>query len=243
MTSSGFAGIPAGVQVVFYSGDFNPKNTSANGLLNQNVPGSDGVVWVPFAVQKLVTVNYLFIHELFTGVPPKSAPAQWAITNGLSQGNGGEIQCYGKGTANSVATGRSFTFQSVTYVEYRYVVKLGSPCQLTSNLEATETESRVPPPTKGGCPGGCALAVSVQTGPASGAAVQGFLSDVEDDPPLHHVGLPNIIDNSFFSSTAFGFNFQPTAASQDGVCALGSPLSITTVGCDMFSVGIAGSGQ
>lgn len=235
---------PGGIeQVVFYSGDFDPNNTLANGLLNQNVSGQDGVVWVPFAVEKQLTVNYVFINELFNGTPPLSAPAQWAIRNGVSEGNGGTIQCQGSGTAVSVPTGRSYEFQSVQYTEYQYTVNLEKPCMLTNTLAAGQAESHVPPPTRGGCPGGCSLSISVDTGTGNSAAVQGFLSDVEDNPPMHHIGLPNINDDSFFSSTAFGINFQPAAAEQGGVCADGSPLAITNLGCDMFSVGIGGSGQ
>ena len=236
-------GLPNGVQVVFYSGDFDPKNILANGLLNQNVMGMDGLVWVPFAVQKQITVDYLFIHELFTETPPQSAPAQWTISNGVSQGNEGKIQCSGKSTASSVPTGRSFQFQGVQYTEYRYVVKLANPCILTAGAPENSAPLGGPPPTRGGCPGSCSLSLSVQTGTVDAPALQGFLSDVEDNPPHHHIGSPNINDSSFFSSTAFGFEFQPTAAEEGGVCAMGSPLAISNVGCDMFSVGIAGSGQ
>ncbi len=79
--------------------------------------------------------------------------------------------------------------------------------------------------------------------PGAPQAVGGFISDVEDNPPLNHVGLPNINDDSFFSSSAYGFTFAPAAASQSGVCGDGDPLAITNVGCDMFSIGIGGTGQ
>ena len=75
--------------------------------------------------------------------------------------------------------------------------------------------------------------------PGAPQAVGGFISDVEDDPPLNHVGLPNINDDSFFSSSAFGYTFAPATA----VCGVGAPLAITNVGCDMFSIGIGGTGQ
>ena len=225
--------------VVFYSGDFNPSNTNANALLSQNIAGEDGAVWVPFAVQKQITVNYLFVNELFNSPPPASAPAQWAISNGVAEGTGGKLQCSGSGTALATPTGRSFTAQSTTYNEYQYIVALAQPCILSS----TASGSQNGPPTKGGCPGGCSLNLLIQSGPAGAPGVQGFLSDVEDDPPINHVGLPNINDDSFFTSSAFGFNFSPTAVEQGGVCGLGLPVSLTNVGCDMFSVGIIGSGQ
>ncbi len=82
--SFGIYGVNKGTGVIFYSGDFNPSNTLANGLLNQNVSGNDGEVWVPFSVAKQITISYLFINELFSTIPPAAAPAtsdhrQWVF--------------------------------------------------------------------------------------------------------------------------------------------------------------------
>jgi hypothetical protein len=237
--SFGIYGTGNAPQVVFYSGDFDPTNTLANGLLNLNTKGMDGTVWVPFAVKKQLTVNFLFINELFNVPPPASAPATWEISNGVSQGNGGKIQCSGKGTATSAPTGRSF----LSYTEYQYTINLKQPCILTATGAENSGGTQVPPPTRGGCPGGCSLGMTIENPPGPSVTLQGFLSDVEDNPPMNHIGLPNILDSSFFSSTAFGFNFQPAAAEQGGACSEGLPVAITNVGCDMFSIGIGGSGQ
>ena len=118
--SFGIYGVNKGTGVIFYSGDFNPSNTLANGLLNQNVSGNDGEVWVPFWVAKQITISYIFINELFSTIPPAAAPATWTIVNGFSDGNPGKIQCQGSGTAYSSPTGRTFTFDGTTYTELQW---------------------------------------------------------------------------------------------------------------------------
>jgi hypothetical protein len=228
---------------VFYSGDFNAANTRANGLYNLN-SASDGAgqVWVPFTVVTQIQIQGLFINELFDQTPPATAPATWQIRSGISTGNGGTLLCSGSSTATATATGRSFTFNSILYTEYSYqIANIGKSCTLVNSLGP---ELRPFPPGIHTCPATCYMTVEPQMSPAGIPAepVLGFLSDVEDIHPHNHFGSANVNDNSFFDSTAFGLSFLPTWGGT-GVCATQPALAITTVGCDMFSVGITGRGK
>jgi hypothetical protein len=229
---------------VFYAGDFDPNlNSRPNGLFNENFRAQvDGAVWVPFQIAKSIVVQGLFVNQLFASPPPATAPAQWAISSGVSQGNGGLIQCQGSSIAKATRTGRQFTFGNKTYTEWTYLLKLtpSSYCNL-SNTEAADSQEEGPP-GRGGCPGKCHLSLVTNlsaTGDALLTGNFGYLSDVEDINPPHHFGLPNVLDDSFFNSVFYGMHFVPAQVA----CRAGQSLSITTVGCDMFSVGIIGTGQ
>src|SRR5690242_21379414 len=76
---------------IFYAGDFNPKNTLANGLFNGMFSGQDGEVWVPFRIKTKIQVQGLFINELFNTTPPKTVQAQWAIKKGVAEGKEGKV--------------------------------------------------------------------------------------------------------------------------------------------------------
>jgi len=231
---------------IFYSGDFNPNNTLANGLFNGMFSGQDGEVWVPFRIKTKMQVQGLFINELFNLTPPKKVPARWAIKKGVSQGNQGEVVCAGTNTATATRTGRKFPFGGVTYVEWTYLIKLPQSAYCTivkGKDQGKRLEDGTHPPGMGQCPGICSMSIEpLVSSPGKPApSILGFLSDVEDKPARHHFGLPNVPDNSFFSSTSFQINFQPTFGG-NGVCAT-TQLSITGLGCDMFSVGLIGAGR
>jgi hypothetical protein len=228
---------------IFYSGDFDPRVAKEpNGLLNGLFPGAiDGEVWVPFTVVNKIRIQGLFVNELFASAPPTTVPVTWAIRAGVSEGSGGTLQCSGTGTAHAVATGRSFTFASTTYTEWTYRALLANSdyCELT-NI-ASGQPGQLPQGGKGQCPPNCYLAVTPDDTSAGAAPVvvsSGFLSDVPN-PANHHFGSPNVLDNSFFSSTSYGYNF----VSATTACAVGPPLAITQVGCHMFSVGLIGIGK
>lgn len=223
---------------VFYSGDFNP-NANPNGLLNGLFPNNvDGEVWVPFSVTNKIVVTGLFVNDLFATPPPAKASATWGIRDGVSSGNGGQVQCQGTGTAHSAATGRRFSFNNKTYVEYTLLVKLPQSkyCQLT-NPAPDPLQRNLPPPTKGQCPPDCSMNVTVNVAPTGNPG--GFASDVPSSNPAHHFGNKNLNNNSFFTSTSFGFNFVPAVQA----CAEGSPIAISKVGCHMFSAGLLGTGR
>lgn len=240
---------PAVPKCVFYSGDFNPKAAKQpNGLFNEifhdGVNTIDGQVWVPFSVKKKIKVQQVFVNELFASPPPTTALAHWEIRNGVSAGNGGVVQCGGSGTAIATPTGRTFMANSTTYTEYTYMltIPVSDYCVLYNPAPPPEgLGPDQPSGGKGGCPPNCYLSVTTEDSSSAAAPLSfnfAYLSDIPN-PAQHHYGLPNIYDNSFFTSTFYGQNFVPATTA----CTVGPPVAITTVGCHMFSVGIVGAGR
>lgn len=240
---------PAVPKCVFYSGDFSPKPLKEpNGLFNEifhdGANTIDGQVWVPFSVKKKIKVQQVFVNELFASPPPPTALAHWEIRNGVSAGSGGVVQCGGSGTAVATPTGRTFTANATTYTEYTYMLTIPSAdyCELYNPAPPADSiRPDQPSGGKGSCPPNCYLSVTTEDTSAAAAPLAlnfAYLSDIPNPAP-HHYGLPNIYDNSFFTSTFYGQNFVPATTA----CTVGPPVAITTVGCHMFSVGIVGAGR
>lgn len=229
---------------IFYSGDFDPQlSKNPNGLLNGTFIGpTDGEVWVPFQIMNKIQVQGLIVNELFSSPPPVNVTANWAIRAGVSEGVGGTVICSGTGTAHATSTGRTFVSGSITYTEWTYRLQLAPTdyCRLRNPTPAQGPEI-LPPGGKGQCPPNCYMSFATDNtaaGAAPAAVSSGYLSDVPN-PANHHFGLPNVLDQSLFTSTSYGYNF----ASALTTCQVGLPLSITQVGCHMFSVGLIGIGK
>ncbi|HEY7095364.1 MAG TPA: hypothetical protein VH437_01460 [Terriglobales bacterium] len=230
---------------IFYSGDFDPRPAKEpNGLLNGIFAGpTDGHVWVPFAVSNKIRIQGLIANQLFTTPPPPDTPVTWEIRAGVSSGNGGTVQCSGSGTAHATPTGRTFVSGSTTYSEWTYKLTLAPSdyCDLRNPTSAPAEQDKqiLPPGGKGQCPPNCYFSMTGDNTAAAPLAVgASYLSDIPS-PAAHHFGLPNVLNNSFFSSTSFGYNFVPATTA----CAAGQPVAITQVGCHMFSVGLTGIGK
>jgi hypothetical protein len=224
---------------IFYSGDFDPAN-HANGLLNGLFPGRvDGKVWVPFAVQDKIEVQGMFVNQLFSSPPPSPVQARWAIRAGVLEGNGGKVQCSGTATAKAQPTGRRAIFGNTTYTEWTYKIVLNATdyCKLKN---PARSDDFLPPGGKGQCPPDCYMSMQANNNNADAATSTnfGYLSNIPTRPN-HHFGSPNELDNSFFSSTAFGDVFVPAAIP----CKTGPPVALSTESCHMFSVGLIGTGK
>lgn len=230
---------------IFYSGDFD-LNKSPNGLLNGLFPQDrDATVWIPFSVGSKIQIQGLFVNELFDADPPLVAPATWEIRSGITEGQGGTVQCSGAGTATATKTGRTFTFAGTFYREWTYLLLLARTdyCQLTKSGPASSEDLPVnlPDGGKGQCPPNCYMSMTVGNSAtdAETTTSNAYLSDIPLSQPKHHFGSANVNDNSFVTSSFYNYNFAPAVT----VCATGPPLAITRVGCHMFSVGLIGTGN
>lgn len=206
---------------LFYAGDFDPNGPNPNGLWDQVANFGvtiDGTAWVPFQIPKKeagakgkTDWNVTGLFANMQNFPsPSATQATWSIVQGVSEGGnpgGVKVFCSGTSPVTTTATGRfAFNF----YTEYTYLVTGISTCPTLD--KGVYWMTLVPQPSQ--------------------AYEQNYLSDVEDNSP------PNIqgpgtepVDNSFFTSTFFGFsNF--TAPTNATLCG--------TVGCDAFSVGVIG---
>jgi hypothetical protein len=117
----------------------------------------------------------------------------------------------GASAAKFKATGR--TLVSGTYTEYTVSVTLSQPISLSA--------------------GTYFLNVMPQCTDSTACSSQYVLyqSSVEDATPAHHHGPANIIDETFWNSNFFGFDYD--AATSAGGCSVGT--------CDLFSFGVVGT--
>lgn len=228
---------------VFYSGDFNPGSPAANGLIDGVFQGGgDGTVWTPFRIDDRITVKGLFIKELFALEPPLIPNATWSIASLVSQGNPGTVICSGTTTPLIMPTNRTFVFGNTVYHEYTILIELmpSEYCGLRNMQSDDEPESdAIDGRARGGCPSACYMAIEGNvTSSVKMPNHKAYLSDVQG-MGINHIGLPNILNGSFFNSIFFQRNYVPA----DMACTVGPPLSITQDSCAMFSVGIIGMGQ
>lgn len=218
---------------LFYAGDFDQNGPNPNGLWNgvDNFFGIftiDGTVWVPFTVPKKFkgakgktdwNVTGLFVNnqglpESLTGGPPSATTATWSIVQGVAAGGSPSsvtVICSGTSPVTIQPTGRiAFGF----FEEYNYLVNNISGCPILERGTYWMT------------------VVAQAPNPPFGEELN-YLSDVEDSTPNNFIGPGSEpIDESFFTSTFFGFTtFTDTTSSN--VCG--------TVGCDAFSVGVIGT--
>jgi len=196
---------------LWYSGDFNVNNPSANVLTNEkDLLVSQSAIYVPFRVPKgerwKVTGVFGIVLATVNVIDP--AQADWSLSKGMSTGHAGKVIASGTSTATTTVLGCNGIFD---FYCLGVLVK-----GLHVTLRAGKYWLTVVPY--------CTNQNDSQCGSA-----RYFLADEEDDPkPLNHVGPKNILDDSFWNSTTFGANFELLGPS---VCG---------IGCDMFSAGVLG---
>ena len=179
---------------LFYAGDFDVNNSTANGLVNERNSTLEAGVFVPFIVPKLQKwdVTGLFVN-LLTSTDTVPAKVNWQIRKHVSTGNQGIVIASGSASAKF---GGSFNCTPVAVFCFGLVVK-GMKLSL--------------PPAR------YWMAVVPQCTGTSCDGQNYFLADVEDIPPHNHVGPLEPWDDSFFTSKHFGSYFEPTWGSA-GAC-------------------------
>jgi len=221
-------GVPSACSpCVWYSGDLDANNPNADGLFNANATyyGILGQVYVPVVVGSdgnpghghvritSVTFNEQFNDTSGCGGPCDYTGSTYEMRVKVGPGEAGTIKESGTcpQSPTPVATGNSFAGRN----EYSFTC-----------LSSTKPNSYF-------------LEVAVDSlywinvTPAFSSGSYAYLSDVEDVPSPNQLGWSDDFYNSFFTSAYFGFNFSPTATTAPGSACGG-------VGCDMFSVAVAG---
>jgi hypothetical protein len=191
---------------LYYAGDFDSNNSSANALYNSNSLGSgEGEVWVGVRPTHNVTVTGATFNQcmaLNEGVGVNPTP--FSIQSGISAGHAGKTVCSSKGQA---ILNYYETSDVCDQVSYR-IAKLAKSCK----LEKGKT-------------------YYVNLLPIYNDSNFGAVTDVEDKPAPNHQGWKNVIDDSYFNSSTFGYVYAPVWGS-GGVCR--------GVGCDAFSIALTG---
>ena len=196
---------------LWYSGDFNPNNSKANGAANEkDILVSASAVSVPFRVPKGQTWNVIGMFGVMLALQTTFDPkrADWSIARGVSAGNGGRVIASGTSPATEtfVNCGNVDLFCITILVKGLHVALKHGRYWLTVVPYCTNLKD-------------C-------------GSQRFFLADEEDDPhPLNHVGPKNILDASYVTSKQFNLFYSPTWG-HSGICS--------GVGCDMFSVGVLG---
>ncbi|MGA8489085.1 MAG: hypothetical protein WB711_01600 [Terriglobales bacterium] len=200
---------------LFYTGDFDPNNSNANGLANEAdllVPDAHIYTAIPFYASSGSSVTGLFVNSLDTVGVEDPAKDPWDIRRGVSSGNGGTDFAHGTAKSTDTPTGRS----GFGLNEYTHLVKFAA----VSVTKKGNYWTNVTPQCTNANDSNCDSA-------------RYFESDEEDDPsPINHVGsCKNVLDNSYWNSTSFGTNYEPTWGSSGGCGG---------IGCDSFSTGVLG---
>jgi hypothetical protein len=199
---------------LFYGGDFDPTNASANGSINQHSLRAQAATYVAFYVPagQVWTIKGLF-SNILSNIPyiiPRQI--EWSISTGVSAGNAGTVIASGTSDATWTATGRSW--EGMT--EYTALGHLTPQTAVTLNTAGVYWMTAVPVCTKQGNPY------------CNGAAYA--LSDVEDVPAPNHKGMQPYND-AFVNDPAAGFFYVPTWGPSGGCGG---------VGCNRFSAGLLG---
>jgi len=192
---------------LFYAGDFDSNNANENGLANENtLLVSDTTTYVPFRVpgSTVWKVSGLFTNNLadgYEGIDPQQAT--WSIVAAMSEGNAGKVLASGTASASFTATGRNgFGFN-----EYTVLVHMTQ----SVNLSAGQYWMSVVPQCTNGSNSNCDVA-------------QYFVSNT---PGNNRYGIHEPVNQSFFDSDYFGFNYA-------------NACEVTSIGCAEFSVGVLG---
>jgi hypothetical protein len=198
---------------LYYSGDLDTSSPNNNGLFDFENPGigiSDAQVWVGVKPRKNATVtgtsgNYF---TLATSIGINPTPV--AIQTGITSGQGGTIVCKTSGNAVMEFYQLPCGTLTVNCPNYR-IRKLGKSCKLKK---------------------GKVYFITMQPQYNDGST-SGYLAD-DDGNHANKQGWPEIKDKSYFNSSSFGVNYEPTWGN-GGACG--------GIGCSGFSISLTGKEQ
>jgi hypothetical protein len=219
----GIAAPPANCSpCLFYGGDIDPGAAGANGLASETdliVFGDPygAAVFSPFVIGKHFkhqpghgkhwSVTGLFANTLSIFGTLDPATCFWSINTGVAEGSGGTVVASGTDACTSTPTGRS------AFGLTEFTVQVSGLTTIPLLGKGTYWMAVVP---------NC-------TNVNDGNCVDRFFeSDAQTG--LNAFGTPELVDQSFFDSSFFGFVFGNTT----GVCGAGN-------GCDKFSDGVIGT--
>ncbi|HTW88995.1 MAG TPA: hypothetical protein VMD75_13415 [Candidatus Binataceae bacterium] len=197
----------------YYSGDFNPADSNANAFSNENDEVVDlAQLYTPFTIpsgQKWQVTGLFVNNLLITAVTPSvldPVKTGWSIWTGVGTGIPGTLIAAGVSKGKLAPTGR--TFASV-YTEYTTSVKV-SGVTLTCGTYFVNV-----------------LPQCTNTEDTSCTGQRYYETDVEDTSPAEHIGPSNLLDQTFWLSNFFTYNYE-----------LPEDISL---GGDLFSFGVEGN--
>jgi hypothetical protein len=198
---------------LYYAGYTDSISPNFNGLFDFDNPGigiSDAKVWVGVKPRKNTTVtgtsgNY-FTNTFTVGINP----TPFAVQTGITSGRSGETVCQTGGNAVINSYQSPCGTLGIDCENYR-ISKLRKSCKLKK---------------------GKVYFITMQPQYNDGSTI-GYLAD-DDGNHANKQGWPEIKDKSYFNSSSFGVDYQPTWGSQ-GACG--------GIGCSGFSISLTGTQQ
>jgi hypothetical protein len=192
---------------LYYSGDSDTSSPNYNGLFDIDNPGigiTDAEVWVGVKPRKNATVTGTSGNYITFATSIGINPTPFAVQTGITAGHAGKTVCKTSGNATLRAYGCEPIFNCGNY----YISKLKKSRKLKK---------------------GKVYFVSMQPQYNDNSTVA-YLSD-DDGAHANKQGWPEIKDHSYFNSSFFGADYQPTWGSS-GACA--------GIGCSGFSISLTG---
>ncbi len=168
---------------LYYAGDFDSTDSSANGLFNANdsAAGLNGATWVGVKPPKAATVTGATFNEFFTSGFSGTNPAPFQTQVGITAGNAGKTVCNTSGNATLKVYGES----DFGLVQYSFTVaKLKKSCKISAPTKKYPSTY-----------------VNLQPQSSNG---YGYTVNVEDAKPKGHHGWKNDLDDCYFNGAAFG---------------------------------------
>jgi hypothetical protein len=195
---------------LYYAGDLDCNNPNMNALFDFDNPGigiSDAEVWVGVKPTKDAMItgasgNY-FTNTTGIGINP----IPFAVRTGIAPGKGGKIVCSTHGNALFQFYGDScgLAINAVNYL----VSRLAKACRVKA---------------------GKTYYIDL-TPQYNDSSTVGYLQD-DDGRHLNRRGWPEMFDDSYFNSSSFGVEYEPTWGNS-GACG--------GIGCDGFSISLTGT--
>jgi hypothetical protein len=191
---------------LYYSGDMDTTSYQNNGLFDFDNPGvADAEVWVGVKAKKNAIITGASGNYVTTATSGGINPTPFAVQTGIAAGHGGKTVCRTGGNAVFNFYGNcSFGINCTNY----YISKLKHSCTVKK---------------------GKLYFFLIQPQYNDGSTI-GYL---EDDNGAHanKQGWAEVNDKSYFNSTTFGANYQPSWGT-NGACG--------GIGCDGFSMSLTG---
>jgi hypothetical protein len=196
---------------LYYAGDYDTISPNWNGLFDIDNPGigiSDAEVWVGVKPTKSATITGVSGNFGTNNAYIGTNPTPVRIRTGLSTGHAGKLVCRSGGVAVVQWYGGGNV--ELDFLNY-YIQKLSKPCRVKA---------------------GKIYYVTMQPQYGDGETI-GYLWD-DDGAHANKLGWPEIADHSYFNSSSFGVNFEPTWGN-GGACG--------GIGCSGFSISLTGKQQ
>jgi hypothetical protein len=166
---------------------------------------SDAEVWVGVKPTKDAVIGGVSGNYVTNATSIGINPTPFAVRRGISPGTGGKLVCSTHGNAVVQLYGNNC--QVLNTINY-FIAHVARACRVKA---------------------GKTYYIDL-TPQYNDSSTIGYLWDISEKKPANHRGWPNVWDNSYFNSSSFGVNYEPTwgnGGACGGIGCSGFPISLT----------------